>query len=114
MVLDEIYEQTRKIEQLVDSYDRERRDEWITQLKKSLQTRGRLIRRLDGANPPEDRTVGDQIVAMNRRIDAALQSVRQEIARDMSGFRQRKQTVSRYRNPYTGPTKDGMYLDKKK
>lgn len=113
MLMEQIYNQTVEIKELVTGYDSSRRDEVIGQLRKLLDERGRLTGQLAGRCSDEDRVLGEKIVAMNQEINRSLQSIKMDIVGDMRQFKHRKRSVKRYRNPYTGPTKDGMFLDKR-
>ncbi|RYM05914.1 hypothetical protein EWH99_04625 [Sporolactobacillus sp. THM7-7] len=113
MTLQKIYDQTVALERLIDQYDREKRDGWIGKLQELLDARGRLVEQLSGPRSNKERAVVEKIVAVNQKIGEGLQSIKMDILKDMHQFRMRKHTVSRYRNPYTGPTKDGMFLDKR-
>ncbi|KLI02821.1 flagellar protein FliT [Sporolactobacillus inulinus] len=113
MVLQRIYDLSFELEQLVSGYTREARDPFLAELQQVLDQREGLLNQLPASPSEAERELGKRVQAINRRIDGPLKRIKQEIARDMNQFRQRKQTVNRYRNPYTGPTKDGMFLDKR-
>ncbi|MFT8310768.1 MAG: hypothetical protein ABF629_06355 [Sporolactobacillus sp.] len=113
MVLQEIYEQTVELDELIKDYEREDRDAFIEKLQQLLGSRETLLKELPDHCSDSDRQIGQKIDEMNQRINQSLQSIKQEITNDMSQFRHRKKTVNRYRNPYSGPTKDGMFLDKR-
>ncbi|MCI1858761.1 MAG: flagellar protein FliT [Sporolactobacillus sp.] len=113
MIMRQIYNRTLEIRKLVENYDSKRREGWLADLRKLLNERGRLVTQLSGPCSDEDRTLGRQVTAMNREINESLQKIKQDIIGDMKAFKHRKRSVNRYRHPYTGPTRDGMFLDKK-
>lgn len=113
MTYQKLYDQTLTIKCLLDQADQTDREEWIGKLQTLLDERGKVLERLSKVSGAEEKATGEQIVAMNRQINAALQLLKQEIVNDMNQFRHRKRSVGRYRNPYQGPSKDGMFLDKR-
>lgn len=113
MGLREVYDQTVKLDHLIAEYDHTNRDLFIEKLQEMLDEREALLKELTDHFSDSDRELGHQIEGINQRIDQGLQAIKQEIANDMNAFRHRKRTVNRYRNPYSGPTKDGMFLDKR-
>jgi flagellar protein FliT len=113
MVLQEIYDQTVKLDALIKSYECKDRDAFIEKLQRLLDSRETLLKELPDHCSDSDRQIGRKIEEMNQRINQSLQFIKQEITNDMSQFRHRKKTVNRYRNPYSGPTRDGMFLDKR-
>lgn len=113
MALQEIYDQTVELDELIKGYEREDRDAFIEKLQQLLDARETLLKKLPDHCSDSDRQIGRKIELMNQRINQTLQSIKQEITFDMSQFRHRKKTVNRYRNPYSGPTRDGMFLDKR-
>ncbi|RYL95798.1 hypothetical protein EWI07_01065 [Sporolactobacillus sp. THM7-4] len=114
MLMRKIYNQTLEIKNLINDYDTEQREVWIENLQRLLDTRERTLKQLSGSCTDEERPIAKEIMAMNRWIDDSLQSIKNDIIQDMKRFKHRKRTVSRYRRPYDGPTKDGMFLDKRK
>jgi flagellar protein FliT len=113
MALQEIYDQTVALDELIKGYGREDRDAFIEKLQRLLDARETLMKELPSHCSDSERQIGREIEEMNQRINQSLHSIKQEITNDMSQFRHRKKTVNRYRNPYSGPTKDGMFLDKR-
>lgn len=113
MLMQEIYNKTVQIEDLLGKQEQVPRETFIKQLQHLLDERGRLLSRLSGTCSADERAIGQHIMEINQRINQQLRSIRQDIVQEMQQFKHRKRTVSRYRNPYTGPTKDGMYLDKR-
>ncbi|MCL1632278.1 hypothetical protein M3N64_10045 [Sporolactobacillus sp. CPB3-1] len=114
MGLQKIYDLTVELEQLVtDEKQSMSRDELIAKLRQLLDARGRLTAELSGTCSEAERPMGERIAEMNRTINKQLHLIKQEITNDMNHFRHRKRSINRYRNPYTGPTKDGMFLDKR-
>lgn len=113
MALQEIYDRTVELDELIKGYECEERDAFIEKLQRLLDSRETLLKGLPDHCKDSDRQIGRKIELMNQRINQSLQLIKQEITNDMSQFRHRKKTVNRYRNPYSGPTKDGMFLDKR-
>jgi flagellar protein FliT len=113
MEMNRIYELTVALDQLVQMRNSMPRETFLEKLLRLLDARGKLIDGMSGKVSEEERPICRKVVLLNQRINPVLQDVKREIAADMNQFRVRKSTVSRYRNPYNGPTKDGMFLDKR-
>jgi hypothetical protein len=113
MTYQKLYDLTLAIKQLIDSESHEDREEQIRKLHKLLDERGDLINQLLRASTVSDRALCQKVIALNHDIDSELGSLRSTIIKDMNTFRHLKKSVNRYRNPYQGPTKDGMFLDKR-
>lgn len=109
----ELYEMTIAIKKLINSDGYELRNK-INKLRDLLNKRGELMKSLPKASHPSDRILCQKVIDLNRDIDTELKRAESVIIKNMNAFRQRKKSVGRYRNPYQGPTRDGMFLDKRK
>ncbi|WP_157800197.1 flagellar protein FliT [Sporolactobacillus pectinivorans] len=85
----------------------------IEEIKKLLNARQAQLALLSGKRSDEDKAWGEKITALNQKIDVALENIKQDIVKDMHHLNKTKKVIKKYRNPYQGPTKDGMFLDKK-
>ncbi|MFX3617927.1 MAG: hypothetical protein ACE3JK_10390 [Sporolactobacillus sp.] len=113
MVLQEIYALTVELEKWTEQYTATEREPWMEHLQQLLNRREALIQKQGRELTGEERALAKTITAKNQKINQTLLAAKQAIINDMSAFKQRKRTVSRYRRPYAGPTKDGMFLDKR-
>ncbi|MDD9148074.1 MULTISPECIES: hypothetical protein [unclassified Sporolactobacillus] len=113
MIFHELYEQTLAIKKLLDRADQTDREALIEKLQQLLDDRGKILLRLPRMSSNEDKRLTEKVADMNHEINAAMQEIKQSIINDMNQFRHRKHSVSRYRNPFQGSTKDGMFFDKK-
>lgn len=114
MSYQKLYDLTLAIKQLMDSENDEVQGEKIIQLTELLRERSELMKSLPKASHPSDRILCQKVIDLNRDIDSELKRTESAIIKNMNAFRQRKKSVGRYRNPYQGPTRDGMFLDKRK
>lgn len=108
-----IYDQTLKLKNLVDHYDRMNREKTIEKIKEFLNARETQLALLTGKCNDEDKIWSEKITALNQEINVALENIKQDIVTDMHHLNKTKKVIKKYRNPYQGPTKDGMFLDKK-
>ncbi|TGA97399.1 hypothetical protein E4665_12295 [Sporolactobacillus shoreae] len=113
MTMEQVYQLTENLKQLLDHYHLQDRVVTIRELKELLDKRGELIDRLELPCSEEDQVLVRKIDAMNQKINPVLESIRTEIIKDMQQLKKTKKTISRYRNPYQGPSQDGMFLDKR-
>ncbi|MFT8318838.1 MAG: hypothetical protein ABF651_11300 [Sporolactobacillus sp.] len=113
MVLQEIYALTVELEKWTEQYSATERESWMEHLQQLLNRREALIQKQGRELTDEERALAKTITAKNQKINQNLLTAKQAIINDMSAFKQRKQTINRYRRPYAGPTKDGMFLDKR-
>ncbi|GGL54419.1 hypothetical protein [Sporolactobacillus putidus] len=113
MMFRELYDQTLAIKKLLDQADQTDRERLIKKLQRMFDKRGEILKHLPGVTSDEDKELIREVADMNHGINTAMQGVKQSIVNDMNQFRHHKHSVSRYQNPFQGPTKDGMFLDKR-
>nr|WP_286183045.1 flagellar protein FliT [Bacillus sp. ISL-55] len=92
----------------------EERDEKILKVEELLEKREVLMK---GIVPPytlEDAELGRQIVQLNTRLDQLLIAEKIWIQKDIKNLQTKKESNTKYVNPYQNLSTDGMFYDKRK
>lgn len=110
----ECYEITQDLLQVVQSVTTENRDEVIKEIDGLLEKREVLLSSIQPPFSSEEKQLGQEMVAMNREIDAKLALIRSHIKRDINGLNKKKTSMNKYTNPYESVNFDGMFYDKRK
>lgn len=95
----------------------EHRDEFIKEIDRQLDDRGKLFELLQKEGfqiHPEDKT-HSILMQLDKGIRERLDLVMQEVKKDMKNLQTAKKNEKQYINPYSSVrVMDGMYYDKKK
>lgn len=113
MSYQQLYDLSLSIKRLLDPENYKDRVSQIDELHVLLNEREVLLRKLPEATVASDRALCQKVIDLNQEINIRLNSVKANLISDMNAFRHRKKSVNRYRHPYQGPTKDGMFLDRR-
>lgn len=113
MPIQKIYDLTLQLEQWIGQYQQTEREEWIKRLQDLLAKRETFIQQQSKTLTDKERVLAVSINEKNEKINQNLLAIKQDIVNDMTAFKHRKRTVNRYRRPFSGPTRDGMFLDKR-
>lgn len=112
-IVQELYEKTLSLRDLIGTYTDQNRDQTIEQVQQLLNKRDELIANLPREYTEEEKRLGSFIVSTNSTINSGLELILKDIKEDHLIIKKKKQTSNRYRNPYRGMSRDGMFLDKK-
>ncbi|WP_353654037.1 flagellar protein FliT [Bacillus sp. ISL-55] len=109
----DFYEATLELIQILQK-PLEERDEKILKVEELLEKREVLMK---GIVPPytlEDAELGRQIVQLNTRLDQLLIAEKIWIQKDIKNLQTKKESNTKYVNPYQNLSTDGMFYDKRK
>ncbi|WP_449537798.1 flagellar protein FliT [Ferdinandcohnia sp. Marseille-Q9671] len=110
-----LYRITKELHSLViEIIQQEQRDEAIEKITSLIDEREQLISEVNPPYTEEERKLGTEIVKMNQFIDGKLELLKNEIQLDITNQKKRKQSTTKYINPYNAGPADGMFFDKKK
>lgn len=95
----------------------ERREDFIKEVERQLDERGRILDLLqkEGFQVDIQNRVHQTLIELDKGIRNRLDLVMQEIKKDMKNLQNSKKNEKQYINPYASVrVMDGMYYDKKK
>ncbi|MFZ4451004.1 flagellar protein FliT [Salibacterium aidingense] len=93
----------------------EARDRYVEELEQHLEKRASLLQRLKDETEfsEAEKSLGAEMFKMNEEIQRFMEASRGELRLGMQELKKKKQSSQRYERPYTGPTVDGVFFDKK-
>ncbi len=96
------------------------REKYIRRTQQLLERRGRLMEKLeqegsraDEEHPETRQRYTEEIGRMNEEINEEMNAKRFTIRGEYNRTKNRRVTGRKYKNPYEGPTVDGLFFDKK-
>ncbi|MEL3960246.1 flagellar protein FliT [Lysinibacillus endophyticus] len=95
----------------------EQRDQFIQEVERQLDERGKLIVLLDKKEFQlnSQNKIHSMLIELDKGIRERLDIVMEEIKKDMKNLQSAKKNEKQYLNPYASVrVMDGMYYDKKK
>lgn len=107
------YELTQHLFKAVQAVTTESRDKAIKEIEELLAKREALLPLIKPPFSTEDKKHGQEMISMNREIDAKLSLIRNHIERDINGLKKKKTSMNKYTNPYESVNFDGMFYDKR-
>jgi flagellar protein FliT len=110
----ELYQVTEALYREVQKQEsKENREEQIERIVKLLDERQSLMDKLQPPFSEEENELGQQLVQLNKVIDAQLQKIFAEIKMDIKDLKVKKAKSTKYSNPYESISTDGMFFDKR-
>lgn len=109
----EFHEATIELIQILQKPQGER-DEKISKVEELLEKRETLMKEIAPPYTPEEAELGKQIVALNTRLDQLLKIEKISIQKDIKNLQAKKESNTKYVNPYQNLSTDGMFFDKRK
>lgn len=109
----EFYEATIELIRILQKPQTER-DEKILKVEELLDKREHLMKSIVPPYTPKESEIGKQIVQLNARLDQLLKTEKISIQKDIKGLQTKKESNTKYVNPYQNLSTDGMFYDKKK
>ncbi|RSL29977.1 flagellar protein [Salibacterium salarium] len=91
------------------------RDQYVEDVEHYLEKRGSLLQQLeqDSGDADMEESMSVALLKMNEEIQRHIEASRGELRLGMQQLKKKKQSSQRYERPYTGPTVDGIFFDKK-
>nr|WP_251027797.1 flagellar protein FliT [Bacillus sp. ISL-41] len=99
--------------QILQSYQGER-DEKISKVEELLDRREVLMKEIVPPYTPEEAELGKQIVELNASLEQFLKTEKVSIQKDIKNLQAKKESNTKYVNPYQNLSTDGMFYDKRK
>lgn len=90
------------------------RDEKITRVEELLNQREALMKEIIPPYTPEEAELGKKLIQLNARLTQLLQTEKISIQKDIKGLQTKKESNTKYVNPYQNLSTDGMFYDKRK
>lgn len=100
------------IQQLETSFGE--REEHITNIELSLNQREALISEMIPPFTPKEVEVGRELVQLNSKLEKILETKKIMIQKDIKNIQTKKESNTKYVNPYHNVSTDGMFYDKRK
>lgn len=95
----------------------EERDEFIKEIDRQLDDRGKILDSLhqEGFQIDPQNKIHSMLIDLDKGIRERLELVMQKVKKDMKNLQSAKKNEKQYINPYSSVrVMDGMYYDKKK
>ncbi|WP_144478035.1 flagellar protein FliT [Cytobacillus oceanisediminis] len=89
-------------------------DEKISKVEEFLDRRDELVKEISPPYTLEESELGKQIIQLNARLEQLLKAEKGSIQKDIKNLQAKKQSNTKYVNPYQSLSTDGMFYDKRK
>lgn len=90
------------------------RDQLISKINEFLKKREGLIKSLQESYSFEEKLLGKEIIAYDRKIQEKFNAIKQEIKQDFITAKNQKRNTSKYISPYKSTITNGVFMDKRK
>lgn len=108
----EFYQLTVELIQLLESL--EERDGKITKVEAILGKREILLKQIVPPYSAEEVELGQQLLRLNYKLSQLLQAEKNLIQKDIKALQTKKESNTKYVNPYQNLSTDGVFYDKRK
>lgn len=106
---------TEKIIELAQKVTETNRDQNIEGIQMLLEQRLELLPLLQQPYSKEEQMTGKRLLTRNRMMEQSLANIKTAIRKDLQMLEKKKQTASRYHNPYASAEElDGAFYDKRR
>jgi len=112
-VVKEFHEATIELIQILQSSQGER-DEKVLKVEELLDRREVLMKEIIPPYTLEEAELGKQIVQLNSMLEQLLKAEKVSIQKDIKNLQAKKESNTKYVNPYQNLSTDGMFYDKRK
>jgi len=113
-IVKDYYQTTVELIKLLENEQSNDRDGKIAGVEELLEKREGFMK---GMKPPfsqEDQEIGKRLVELEKQLARLLAVEKESIKRDMQTLQKKKQSQTKYHNPYDSlPTADGVFYDKR-
>lgn len=111
--INEFYKVTVELVRLLENSQVER-DVKILQVEALMAQRETLMSRIFPPYTQEETEVGRNLIQLNAKVEQLLLKEKISIQKDIKALQFKKESSSKYANPYQGFSSDGMFYDKRK
>lgn len=111
--LKQFYQITTELIQLIGKPQGER-EEKITRVEELLDQREALMKEIIPPYTPEEAELGKKLIQLNAKLTQLLQAEKISIQKDIKSLQAKKESNTKYVNPYQNLSTDGMFYDKRK
>jgi flagellar protein FliT len=108
-----LYQATIELIQLLENPRGEREDK-ITKIEMFLDHRESRMKEMLPPYTPEEVAIGHELIRLNSKLNKLLQTEKILIQKDIRNLQVKKESNTKYINPYQNVSIDGMFYDKKK
>jgi flagellar protein FliT len=109
----QFHQLTNELIQLLETADLDR-DDKITRTEELLNQREALMNAIVPPYTPEEMEAGKEINQLNMKLAQLLKAEKDSVQRDIKGLQSKKESNTKYVNPYQNLSTDGMFYDKRK
>jgi flagellar protein FliT len=111
----DFYQTTLQLIHLLENEKSNDRDGKIHTIQALLEKREGFMQEMTPPFSLSDQEIGRQLVKLNQTVKILLESEKTSIQQDINKTRKKKQTATKYNNPYDSlSTMDGVFYDKRK
>lgn len=108
------YQVTVELIKLLENEQSNDRDGKITVIEDLLEKRAGFMQQMKPPFSQEDQETGKQLVELEQKVAKLLAGEKESIKRDIQTLQKKKQSQTKYHNPYDSlPTADGVFYDKR-
>jgi flagellar protein FliT len=104
---------TTELIQLLEN-DEVKRDDKIASVEELLNQRETLIEAIQPPYTPEEMEIGMKINQLNGKLSQLLKLEKAVVQKDIRDLQNKKESNTKYVNPYQSLSTDGMFYDKRK
>jgi flagellar protein FliT len=90
------------------------RDKKIAQVDAALEIREQLLQQIAAPYTHEEKQIGQQLILLNQKLSQLLDKEKMLIQKDIKDITLKKESNTKYVNPYQNLSTDGMFYDKRK
>lgn len=112
-VVIQFYQLTLELIELLEK-SAEERETKISQVERLLTQREALMAEIVPPYAPNEIEVGKMLLALNAKVAQLLQGEKTDIQKDIKDLQAKKESNTKYVNPYQNLSTDGMFYDKRK
>lgn len=109
----QFHQLTNELIQLIETADLDR-DDKITRAEELLNQREALLNAIVPPYTPEELEAGKELNQLNMRLAQLLKAEKASVQKDIKDLQSKKESNTKYVNPYQNLSTDGMFYDKRK
>lgn len=110
--LEQFFQYTVELVQLLENKSTQR-DDRVTRIENLLGLRQTLLPEIKGPFSKEEREIYLKLQQLDKRLQQLLVLEKAAIQKDIKSLHQKKETSTKYTNPYDNLNTDGMFYDKR-
>ncbi|RSD25192.1 flagellar protein FliT [Mesobacillus subterraneus] len=109
----QFHQLTTELIRLLENTDVDR-DDKIAKVEELLNQRETLIEEIKPPYTPEELEKGKEVTLLNTKLDQLLKREKGAVQRDIKDLQNKKESNTKYVNPYQSLSTDGMFYDRRK